>query len=73
MTIATSTTRLWTVDEYYRMVETGILAPDERVELIEGEVISMASKRPPHVLVSELSSEYLRQLLADAAYIGHHE
>jgi Uma2 family endonuclease len=67
--IATSTTRLWTVEEYYRMVETGILAPDERVELIEGEVISMASKKPPHVLVSELSSEYLRELLADAAYI----
>ncbi len=31
-----------TVDEYYRMAETGVLAPDARVELIEGEVVDMA-------------------------------
>ena len=32
----------FTVDEYYRMAEVGVLAPDARVELIEGEVIDMA-------------------------------
>jgi Uma2 family endonuclease len=37
-----------TVDEYYRMAETGILAPDARVELIEGEVIDMAPMKSPH-------------------------
>jgi Uma2 family endonuclease len=31
-----------TVEAYYRMGEAGILAPDERVELIEGEVVEMA-------------------------------
>jgi Uma2 family endonuclease len=30
------------VREYYRMGEVGIFAPDERVELIEGEIIDMA-------------------------------
>jgi Uma2 family endonuclease len=31
-----------TVDEYYRMGQAGVFAPDARVELIEGEVIDMA-------------------------------
>ncbi len=31
-----------TVDEYYRMAEVGLLTPDARTELIEGEVIDMA-------------------------------
>lgn len=30
------------VADYYRMAEVGLLAPDARVELIEGEVIDMA-------------------------------
>ncbi len=33
--------RLWNVDEYHRMLETGIIAADERVELIEGQVIAI--------------------------------
>ncbi len=63
-----SATRLWTVEEYHRMAEVGILSPNE-IELIEGEVIAMAGKKPPHVVVTELSSEYLRQLLVEVAYV----
>lgn len=34
--------RRWSVDEYYRMAEAGLLREDDRVELIQGEVIQMS-------------------------------
>ncbi len=43
--------RRWTTAEYYKMVDTGILDRHERVELIEGEVISLAPIGPEHSYV----------------------
>ena len=34
--------RPFTVEEYHRMAEAGIFRPEERVELIDGELIEMA-------------------------------
>ena len=40
--------RRFTVAEYYAMAEAGILGPEERVELIDGLVISMPPIGNPH-------------------------
>ena len=42
------TPRLFTVEEYYRMAEAGVLGPQERVELIEGEIVPMSPQDPKH-------------------------
>ena len=41
--------RRFTIDEYRRMGEVGILIEDERVELIDGEIVEMSPMRAPHV------------------------
>jgi Uma2 family endonuclease len=40
--------RRWTVDEYWKMAEDGILHPDDRVELLDGDVVMMSPIGPHH-------------------------
>lgn len=53
MTVAaaapTISRRRFSVDEYHRMAEVGILHEDDRTELIEGEIIEMAAHGGQHI------------------------
>ena len=40
--------RRFTVDEYRRMAEAGILDEDDRVELLDGQIVEMTPIGPPH-------------------------
>jgi Uma2 family endonuclease len=51
------------VTEYYRMAETGVLPPDARVELLNGEIIDMSPIGPFHGGVTN----YLNQCFSAAS------
>ena len=59
--------RLFNVDEYYAMVEAGILAEDDRVELLDGEIIAMAPIGSRHASCVDRLSEMLFQKLGRRA------
>jgi Uma2 family endonuclease len=51
------------VKEYYRMAETGVLDPDARVELLDGEIIDLPPIGPFHGIVTK----FLIELFTSAA------
>ena len=48
--VAVAARRRFTVDEYHRMAEAGILTEDDRVELIDGQIVEMSPVGDPHVV-----------------------
>ncbi|MFW9257430.1 Uma2 family endonuclease [Nostoc sp. CALU 546] len=68
-TITQTRVRLWTVNEYNRMFETGIITEVERVELIDGRVIPMSAKNPVHAATTPCAPDYLKRLLVEIALL----
>lgn len=58
----------WTLDDYHRMIDAGIL-DDRRVELLNGEIIEMSPEGPEHAQGSTDAADYLRSLLGDRAVV----
>jgi Uma2 family endonuclease len=61
--------RLWTVEEYHRMLEAEILTDSDRVELLEGQILEMSPQQPPHAATTQRSFNYLSRLLAGKAFL----
>jgi len=58
-----------TVNEYHRMAEVGLLAPDARVELIEGEIIDMAPIGTDHNSIVDQLTRLLVRAVGDDAIV----
>jgi Uma2 family endonuclease len=62
--------RLFTVQEYDRMGEVGLLGEKERVELIGGEVIAMTPIGSPHAGTVKRLNRILSAALGDRGLLG---
>lgn len=65
----TASNRRITVDQYYDMARSGLIAPDARVELIEGEVVPMAPIGDRHGSAVEELDELLHRAVAGRARV----
>lgn len=59
----------WTAEQYLRLVDDGVLGPDDKVELLEGVIVSMAPQNTPHAVGVNLVADALYRNLADRAAI----
>jgi Uma2 family endonuclease len=50
----------YTSDEYLALAEHGVLEPDDRVELLDGVVVSMSPINPPHAVATDKVAVALR-------------
>ncbi|MBI2917807.1 MAG: Uma2 family endonuclease [Chloroflexi bacterium] len=62
--------RRFTVEEYYRMAQAGVLTEDDRVELLEGEIVEMVPIGSRHASVVYRLTHYLAQRLEQRAILG---
>jgi Uma2 family endonuclease len=62
-------TRRFTVDEFYRMAEAGIIKEGDRVELIEGQIVEMSPIGSRHAAAVDRGCAVWRRLLGERAII----
>lgn len=64
--------RTFTVDEVYRMLEVGILAEDEHVELLDGELVVVTPQGPAHSSLAVVIRRLLEKAYGDGFHVRDH-
>jgi Uma2 family endonuclease len=64
------TKKLFTVQEYHRMARAGILQEDDRLELIDGEVIEMSPIGHRHFVSVTRASSYFMRSFGDKGIVS---
>lgn len=62
--------RRFTVEEYHRMGEAGIFREDDRVELIEGEIVQMSPIGRPHAFTVMMFTNLLVKAVGGRALVS---
>lgn len=63
------TKRLFTVHDYHRMGEAGILSKDDRVELIYGEILAMSPIGPRHNAAVDRATRAMVNITGERAIV----
>ena len=63
------TKRRFSTDDYHRMVGAGILSEDDRVELIDGEVLAMSPIGPRHCASVDRTTRAMVMAVGDRAIV----
>ena len=62
--------RDWTREEMYRAAQAGVFRPDERIELVDGQlVVKMSPQGQPHVICVIKVSAWLNDIIGDDQHI----
>src|SRR5437660_1033177 len=61
------------VEQYHRMIETGILTEDDPVELLDGWLVQKARKKPPHSQATRLTRTALARLIPPGWFVDSQE
>ncbi|MBC8071579.1 MAG: Uma2 family endonuclease [Deltaproteobacteria bacterium] len=62
-----------TVDDVERMVESGILGADARVELVEGELVAVSPQGPEHASGKGVLAELLQRAFGGSAWVRNQD
>jgi Uma2 family endonuclease len=55
----------FTLRQYHRMIETGVLTENDRVELIEGQLVAKMTHNPPHDTAVDLTHSEIAAILPE--------
>ena len=62
--------RPFTVDEFHRMAEAGVFGEDDRLELLDGEIVCMTAIGSRHAACVKRLNELLGQRVQESAIVG---
>lgn len=62
--------RLFSVSEYHRMIDAGVLGPEDRIELLEGEIVEMSPIGSRHASCVKKLNALLNSALSGRAVVG---